>query len=122
MKEEIVKEVRGTTFQIFVEESRNKRKISVIDKEAADEKGHSYLVKRDVKRSVEPSLFKDGESLPPRQEHILDVFNEATSLYFQKQDEKEELRKDIEEIVEAGATFIPKKSRYLFYLVVRRYW
>jgi len=103
MKEEIVKEVRGTTFQIFVEESRNKRKISVVDKEAADEKGHSYLVKRDVKRSVEPSLFKDGESLPPRQEHILDVFNEATSLYFQKQDEKEELRKDIEEIVEAGA-------------------
>lgn len=103
MKEEITKEIRGTTFKIFVEESNNKRKISVIDKEAADEKGHSYLIKRDVKVSESPGLFTDGTSLPPRQEHILDVFNEAMSLYFQMEDEKEELRQDIEEIVEAGA-------------------
>lgn len=94
--------INGNTYVVSVDEEPGYRRVWVAHKESIEEKGHSYVLVDDRRRSKEGGLFSEGTSLPDRTTHISDAMNDAVAKLENNQSIKEEKRDDIEAVLGAA--------------------
>lgn len=101
------REVKGEEFEVIVKERGNKwRKVIVHHVPTREEKGHSYVIGRDIRecrrKTIKEKLrLKQPDPLPPRQDHIVDTFNLAIAAWFNSLDKRESTKEKINESLDA---------------------
>lgn len=91
----------GHDFQVVVNERDGDRRIQLISNTDQRDKGHSYIIHRDERKSKDGTIFRSGSGLPPRGEHVAEATHEGIQKWLRQESEERSFEKEVEQAIES---------------------